>query len=1023
MIKDEILKAQELFTAACNYNAAMQAAFVSKDDKVQVTLTYNGKDDVVSIPTLHYLLSQVNKLSRQVSQLQVDDDGSDAVQLLTSTNKLSLLYLQKRQFYVRPPKDAKIVKYDYETMPTEFSSADKTVIVLDMTDCHLPSDAQYVIAKLDDGPIMRLPLQAKTTSFDKLCTVLSVTGEGLGAVYHVDCNDLQVGYKLQCNSTVYEVIAVNGQSIQLSCDQPSALRAISPGDTMYTITDNAVVILEVPISKLATKLTLQVQYMSLLSAEATYDISSMSTALHQTLRVPLQSVLKGLNMNDTRETINTAMRSMPSDLSDIIAKSVPKIVKTTVRQTNAHQYIHSALETMMKTNAILVQAKEDMQRYEELINTTTASIIAAGGDTENNATLLSYNEQLASTKNRYRAAQASLSSMNVAAQAARPEYAATIYCSPNDSADMPVVQYVVRYQYLSFEVKDVKNDWQYAYSNKRLVNQDGVLTHPIDDYDILDSIEIPIHAYEQLVIEVAAVLQYGQPFLNVQTPFTEPVFIQIPTTLLKEVSIDEMFKNAYEAKLYTNIQQALEAAGVYRHINTNVTYAHRAQDIQYDNEDTVYTKMQTLLRDVKALQSVAGAASLLVYVCFDSKFYEVSNNSTIDLKLPSYFSSVFADKTGADLQEALGTVFQKSFEIWIVNQSDNLLYLHTMIPGAATNKLSADKYNNYADVPVIELGQDDTKTYNSVPQTEAMAAYCSRYNSVGNREIIVTDDKEYCRKTGSGKNININDVIGSHNVANALPEGVSRANVNNSDTTKQDTALIISGVSGGQVVGRCRKIVQDYPGIGLHVGLPYSYVKQAGKVERLPSEDSIASQLITSPMIAAGNKLGMTFPCINTENWTVTDYARAGAGKLAAPYVQPGIIHVDSNNDMINAFIPEVHKYTSGRASRGAFLFMSPGKISEMQLPIYGNSNATPVNPGTGKSAANAYILHCTFQARMCDRVGITDTTNTPTISNGMLVPATNGSNFSYMKTMNVSVKVGLQTVSFDINVTMPWLD
>jgi hypothetical protein len=1030
MIKDEILKAQELFTAACNYNAALQAAFVSEDDKVQVTLSYNGVEQVVAIPTLHYLLSQVAKLSKQVAQLQVDDDGSDVVELLSSTNKLSLLYLQKRQFYVRPPEGAKVIKYDYETIPTEFSSADRTVMQLDMSACQLPPDAQYVIAKWDDGAIMRLPLQAKTTSFDKLCNVLSVDGEGANAVYLVDSNDLQVDDKLQCNSTVYTVTAVNGQSIQLSCDQPVELKGISAGDVMYTITDNAVVLLEVPVSSIATKLTLQVQYMHLLSAEATYNIEGMGDAIHQTLRVPLKNVIRGISGRDTKDAINTAMRSMPANLSSIVANSVPKITKTTVRQTNAHQYIHSALETMVKTNAILVQAKEDIQRYEELINTTTASIIAAGGDTENNATLLSYNEQLASTKNRYNAAQASLSNMNISAQAARPEYVATIYCSPNDSADMPVVQYIARYQYVSFEVKDITNDWSYIYGNKRTINQNGELVHPIDDYDILNSIQVPIHAYEQLVVEVAAVLQYGQPFLNVQTAFTEPIFLQIPTTLLKEVSIDEMFKNAYEAKLYTNIQQALEAAGVYRHINTNVTYAHRAQDIQYDNDDTVYTKLQSIIRDVKSLQTVAGEASLLVYVYFDNKFYEVTNNSSVDLTLSSYYANVLASKTGKDLQNALGTVFQKEFQIWIVNQSDSILYLHTMIPGAASNDITVDKYANYANIPVIEVEKtlDDkgnvTGYVNYTPKapTEAMAVYRGKYNAIGNREIVIEDAKNFCYNVND-HNVNINRVISSSTAAYALPEGTNRANVVMSNTTEQAAALIIQGLINNSAAGYCRRIVQDYPGIGLHVGFPFSYVNQGGRVELLPSESSIATQSTNGALFMSANKLGMTFPVVDTSNWMMADYGKAGSSKLAQAYAQPGIMHIDDTYDAINCFIPDVHKYTSGRASRGAFMFLSPSKISEIQLPIYGNSNATPINPGTGKTTANAYVINGMFQARMCDRVGITDTANTPTWNDGMLAPATNGANFSYTKTMNVSVKVGLHTISFDINITMPWLD
>jgi hypothetical protein len=1037
LTEEQLIRTQELFTAAVSYNTCLHAAFVSEDDMIETDLYYNGKTERVSIPTYHYLLRTVEKLATMVSQMQIADDGSDVVQLLSTANNLNLLYLQRRQFYVRPPENAKLLYYDYESMPSIFSSADRTVLYIDLTDCKLPMDAQYVIATLDNESPMRLPILFKSTSFDKVCNVLSVTGSGSTAVYTVDSNDLQVGSLVQCNSTVYKVTSISGQSIQLSSEQLTVIKTIQPGDVIYTVSDNAVAMLEVPVSKVHSILTLQVQYMQLLSAKATYPLTNMGEAIHQTLRVPLKDVLRGISSAETMSTVNTAMRAIAEDLNAVVLASTPVVTKTTIRQTNTHQYIHSAIETMVKTNAILVQAKEDIQRLEQLINETTASIIAAGGDVSNNATLLAYNDQLASTKNRYQAAQASLASMNVSAQAVRPEYAATIYCEPNDSAGMPIVQYVARYQYLSFEVKDVPNDWLYAYGDKRTINQDGQLSHPIDDYDILNSIQLPIHAYEQLVVQVAAVLQYGQPFLTVQTKWTDSMFLTIPDTLLKEVSIDEMFKNAYEAKLYTNVQQAMEAAGVFRHINPNVTYAHRAQDIQYDNNDTVYTKLQQMLRDISSLQSTAGTVSLNVYIQYNSTLYQVSNGSQLSLNTEkSYYDMILAGKTGQALQDELGSVATAPFQILIVNNSNETVYLHTMIPGTADTVLSEATWNTYANLPIITSRKDEATgntIYTANKPTEAMAAYRGRQNAAGNRTLTISKQEDYCR-VDTGVAVNINKALTDGMVNVLMPD------MTESGYTGQDGALILQGFSGQSPILKCRKIKYDYPGIGIHVGFPFyaigatdaSGTVPTGKLTALLKEDTEASGLQpTDNRLLAANLVGLSYPAVKNFGTTASDYILPGAGTLADDYVQPSIFEAGKQETVydgtyfaskvfnsVTHFDPEIAKYTSGRASRGAFMFINPKTMSDLQLPTYGTSNAIQVKP----DQSNAFPIDCTFQARMCDRLGLTDLSSEVTKQDGFLIPSTNGGNFSYTKTMNVSVKTGLQTVIFDITMTMSWL-
>jgi hypothetical protein len=63
LTEEQLIRTQELFTAAVSYNTCLHAAFVSEDDMIETDLYYNGKTERVSIPTYHYLLRTVEKLA------------------------------------------------------------------------------------------------------------------------------------------------------------------------------------------------------------------------------------------------------------------------------------------------------------------------------------------------------------------------------------------------------------------------------------------------------------------------------------------------------------------------------------------------------------------------------------------------------------------------------------------------------------------------------------------------------------------------------------------------------------------------------------------------------------------------------------------------------------------------------------------------------------------------------------------------------------------------------------------------
>jgi hypothetical protein len=1175
MLTEEQLKlATELLTAAVNYNMALHSAFVSQDSMVEVDLTCNGVTERVSIPTYHYLLQQVDKLSRQVAQMQITDDGHDVIELLTTTDNLALLYLQKRQFYVRPPKEASIVKYDYETCPTMFSGADKSCILIDLSKCELPMDAQYIIAQYDNDQQMRLPILFKTTCMDSIANVLSANEVAGVTTYTLDSNDLQVGSMVQCHSNVYKVTSISGQTVQLESLQPTVIKPIVAGDVLYSVTDQTQAFVEVPIYSVYKKeLALQVQYMQLLSAKNVIDVSTMRDEIHATAKLPLKSVISGRSLQDNLNVLNLAIRPVPSNIEEIISAATPNINKVTVLQTNTHQYIHSALENMLQANAVIVQAKQDIQRLELYINELLSAQAVGTGVTlydkgdrgsagaqsgtepdqaisiaaeDIGSSIISYKEQLASAKARYNAAQATLASISVASQDVRAEYVANVHCSLPDISELiaeaeaelsgesaeesetptgtgtgtivpsvqvqntaaqqssgrgtkasqnqggdsavsivhkNLVQFIARYQRLSLSVNDTTNDWQYVYGEKRMVDIYGDLMHPQDLTNVMNKIALPIHAYERLAIQVSAVLSFGQPLLTCQTGWTDTIFTEIPAELLKEVTLDDMFKNVYEARLYTSIQQAMTAAGVFKHIDVSSQWAHKAQDILFQDATSLYEILQQFANDINYLRSGISGQSLALYMQVGTQAIQISNGASIEIEAPdSYYDRVFGGLTnGDDIQDALGTVVEDYCNLLVVNPNAEPLYLHTIIPGNGSTELTKADNPEYADIPFIEKSKfyiGNNYVINDITLTkapvQAMAAYRKAHNAMNNSSLIQSDKNKFCYIV-NGDAVNINQQISASDETNCFSEATS-------STNPQRIVTLVRNLEGSVVNGIAKKGDYDYPGIGIHQGFPMWYGAQLDDNSMLslistsdygkytgvlgdennpqPTQAQVASGS-SKPWFFSANKVALQFPVVKLTNVAQQEQqqqnsrggqsinvmpiqqAYVGKSQLADAKLQPGIFAagkqtisgIEVQYNAITHFIPSVHKYTSGMASRGSFLFLKVDSISKLVLPAYGSSNAVPIancntsNPG--------YIIPIVFQTRMCDRLGCTDVSHDvrtenvqqeeqtrgdePIIVNNRLRPSNNGTNFTYSKTITICLRTSNDTITFDLTMKRSW--
>lgn len=959
MLQKQLEQVTELLTNAVDYNLAMQAAFVSQEKFVDCALTIDGKQQVVSIPTYNYLLSTIQALSETVQNMQVDADGNDVLQLLDTGKQVQLLYLQKRQYYVQSLEAAKIVKYDNETVPSLYSSADRTAMYVDLTDCHIPADSTAVLAKFDDENPMLLPILSNSKVYNKIATILTANG----MLITTDTINCAVNDIVQIRSVMYTVVSIVGNMLTLKSDNLAAGN-IQPGDTMYTLTDALQPYVEIPISKLHTKLTLQLQAMQLLSNAVEFDVSNMSNALHESKMLPLSTVLTGKPLYETLLVAANAYVAPPATIDEIVQESKPVISNVTVSQTNAHQFVNSVLGTMLKLNASIEQARIDITRLEDQISVEIDALKQLG-QTESE-TLTDLKSQLASAKTRYNEARQELSKLSMAAQTANPTYAATVYCKGLDSQDKPILQFILRYQRLPQNVSDLTKDWQYVYGDRRTVGLDGAYNHPIDQYGSIDSISFPIYAYEQVAIQVASVLQYGQPFAEVMTDWSDVQYVTIPDTLLQEVTFDQMLKNAYEAKLYVNVQEALSAAGVTKHINTSAQYMHNAVDVLYKDNVSVYDIISNLQLDITNLKNTDEAAiqrastMLAISIRYNGVTYDAKQGSVIDLQaVQSYYNKLF---TGSDNEsDVLGSIAEEQFEIIVTNVGTLPAKLLSIFPGQRKN-IENSAYDN---IPVY--ADDDSINV----QTLGMSMYRSKATH-DNSVILIAED--WYKKSG-GLPIPQNN------------EWLTFQGVDAVQAVNQDNILYFNSTEDTY---RLYTATGDYDGIGIHVGF-----KDGTDADTTFLADA-------ADMSEKAKTLNYVMP-----------YNVLNANAVQAEYTDK----VMTDNFAMSRFTPEI-KHTSGKQTRGAAMFMSPGKFSDMLLGMDGANNSMTLQPN------ETYIVPCTFQARMTDRLGLTDTSGTVAKdASGKVVLSRLGGNFEYKKTMNVNIQVAGENISFDVSMSMKMYD
>jgi hypothetical protein len=956
--KDTLDKATALLTSALNYNAAIQTALVSTDNYVTATL-YEADGvttKTVQVPTYAYLLKCIKQMQTAVDSMQVSDDGQDVVQLLTTANNVRLLYLKKQQYYASAPVGGSIIKFDYAKYHSVNNASNDLAMYFDLSGCKIPMDAQIAVVQLDSEDELFLPILSSTKTFEALGTILRINADGS---LLLDNAVGSVGDTVQIKGCLYTIDTISGSSITVSTNEFSALAKPTAGDTVFNITGAILPYIEVPITNTYSKMKLSIQYMQMRSRIATYDISSMVTAIHATTSKPITEELIGNKLYNTLSVMNSASFELVSNYTAISAIQTT-ILDTTVRQVNTHQYVNSDLETLIKANAVLVQAESDIKRLQTSISAVSNTISNSGSSYLLTSQLDILQQELSSATARYNSATTALSELKVAQQDVQPRYEMQLTMSDVDSNNKPVVQFVARFQRLSYNVSELSADWQYAYSLKRSVDANGVLAHDIDNYATLNKITIPIYAYEQVAVQVCAVLTYGQPFKTITTAWSATEYVKVPDELLKETTIAQVLQNTYAARLNSDIQAALSAAGVVNHIKTGSTFMHNASDVAFSSTESVLSKLTEVVKTLDSLKVVSDASSNLeIYIEYvtgnNATLYPVTNNSQINLTAKnSYYKHAFVNDIGSNsFADMLGHITTDTFNIIIKNNSSSSATLHTILPGQTSDIVQLSSYRN---IPIHAKDKTSLQTY-------GLACYRKTGNSINNRLLVTTE----CFNVVDGDVVQLNQILPS-------------VLVNVSPSNNQDVVCFYRPTND---IANTYQVASDYDGIGIHSGYNGNTI--------LANYNNIVNEAKT---------LCKSLPY----------------GLLKQDYVQPAYIEVFDSIKTITKFDAK-HKFLSGKHSRGASMYIAPNAFNDIALPTNGTSNTISINAGS------SITIPCEFQARMSDRLGLTDTQPNVYYLNNALSIDMSKNNFAYNKTMNLNIQIGVNVISFDVTMTKYMFD
>ena len=330
------------------------------------------------------------------------------------------------------------------------------------------------------------------------------------------------------------------------------------------------------------------------------------------------------------------------------------------------------------------------------------------------------------------------------------------FCSVDEST--PIRELVVQYRYKNLNNASGKamtinsklfTDWNtmVGVTNKKTAKRnDGRYTFELNGINnsinepMCNQIDIPISQGESVDIRVKIVYDYGWPFVEISSDWSDIINIQFPTEFLKDVQILDIIEennNDIETNRFNNI---IKEAGITDHVNDkivdqDITYYHNPSHIAsgfYTSERRVIPlkdKLEDLTNIIAQLQDeVLGTSSeqLDVYLTVGEITKKLVPFQTNYLYPKSYSAVVGSAESTSNVAGYLvdgGNVYT-TINIVLKNNSTHSVKLYPIFPGdvnmdiceLANYKFEPKDYSKDNLKVWMKFDKDDENKEGSIPQ-------------------------------------------------------------------------------------------------------------------------------------------------------------------------------------------------------------------------------------------------------------------------------------------------------------------
>ena len=226
-----------------------------------------------------------------------------------------------------------------------------------------------------------------------------------------------------------------------------------------------------------------------------------------------------------------------------------------------------------------------------------------------------------------------------------------------------------------------------------------------------NQIDIPISQGETVDIRIKLVYDFGQPYINMLSDWSDIINIKFPEEFNLDVpvlTIIEENNNDIETNRFNNI---LETSGVTDHINdivvdNNITYYHKPDNIAsgfYTDERRVIPlkdKLTSMVNDIASLKSdILRADSVCrVNIAIGDSNTELYSDRENIINLESYsnlMGNTYVNDGTYHIENTNGNYAEVILNISLANTSTNLIKLYPLFPGSRNtllNTLTSSKY-------------------------------------------------------------------------------------------------------------------------------------------------------------------------------------------------------------------------------------------------------------------------------------------------------------------------------------------